>query len=90
MNDANFHDIPDIRPQIQAKSAAIGFTMPADLYIGSLLKTLISSKPDGRFLESGTGIGLSLAWMVEGLSAAASLITVDNDPELSAIVSATR
>jgi predicted O-methyltransferase YrrM len=85
MNDTILQDIPKVLPQIQAKSAEIGFTMPSDLYIGTLLKTLISSKPDGRFLELGTGIGLSLAWMAEGLTADASLITVDNDPELIAI-----
>lgn len=59
--------------------------MPSDLYIGTLLKTLMSSKPDGHFLELGTGIGLSLAWMIDGLSTKASLITVDNDPQLTTI-----
>lgn len=56
--------------------------MPSDLYIGTLLKTLVGSKPKGRFLELGTGIGLSLAWMVDGMDEQAQLITVDNDPEL--------
>ncbi|WP_020568715.1 O-methyltransferase [Neolewinella persica] len=85
MNDATLHDIPSILPGIQAKSAEIGFTMPSDLYIGTMLKTLMSSKPGGRFLESGTGIGLSLAWMVEGLVGEASLVTIDNDPVLTGI-----
>jgi len=85
MNDATLHDIPNILPRIQAKSTEIGFTMPSDLYIGTLLKTLMTSKPGGRFLELGTGIGLSLAWMVEGLVGDATMVTVDNDPELIAI-----
>lgn len=85
MNDTIIPDIPEILPEIQAKSAEIGFTMPSDLYIGTLLKTLISSKPDGRFLELGTGIGLSLAWMLEGLTPSANLVTIDNDPDLIAI-----
>ena len=59
--------------------------MPSDVYIGTLLKTLISSKPAGRFLELGTGIGLSLAWMIDGMDENARLITVDNDQELIAI-----
>lgn len=59
--------------------------MPSDIYIGTLLKTLIASKPKGRFLELGTGIGLSLSWMVEGMDGDAHLITVDQDPELIAI-----
>ncbi|MCR9062802.1 MAG: class I SAM-dependent methyltransferase [Cytophagales bacterium] len=71
---------------ILAKSKEIGFDMPSDLYIGSLLKTLVSSKPGGRFLELGSGIGLSLSWMVDGMSADARLITIDNDPKLSEIV----
>lgn len=75
-------DIPKIHPLIERKSQEIGFTMPSDLYIGSLLKTLISSKPKGNFLELGTGIGLSLSWMVDGMDESSRLITVDNDQTL--------
>ena len=56
--------------------------MPSDLYIGALLKTLITSKPSSNILELGTGIGLSLSWMIDGLDANSSLISVDNDPKL--------
>ena len=59
--------------------------MPSDMFVGTLLKTLISSKPGGRFLELGTGIGLSLSWMIDGLDVDSTLITVDNDRELSTI-----
>lgn len=82
MNDSHITDIPSIHPEIVHKSEEIGFTMPSDLYIGTLLKTLVASKPKGRFLELGTGIGLSLAWMVDGMDEGAQLTTVDNDPEL--------
>jgi predicted O-methyltransferase YrrM len=82
MNQANIQDIPNIHKEIERKSKDIGFTMPSDMYIGTFLKTLISSKPAGRFLELGTGIGLSLSWMIDGMDASSSLITVDNDPEL--------
>lgn len=82
MNDSIIRDIPKINLEIQRKSEQIGFTMPSDLYVGSLLKTLISSKPNGRFLEIGTGIGLSLSWMMEGLDTGSRLISVDNDQEL--------
>ncbi|ADV50917.1 O-methyltransferase family 3 [Cellulophaga algicola DSM 14237] len=73
---------PKIHSKIEAKSKAIGFTMPSDLYIGSLLKTLIASKPNAHILELGTGIGLSLSWMIDGMDADSRLISVDNDPEL--------
>ena len=85
MNDSNIQDIPTIHSEIERKSTEIGFTMPSDLYVGTLLKTLISSKPSGRFLELGTGIGLSLSWMIDGMDVESHLITVDNDPELIAI-----
>ncbi|MGB5553749.1 MAG: class I SAM-dependent methyltransferase [Flavobacteriaceae bacterium] len=85
MNDINILDKPKIHGEIERKSEAIGFTMPSDVYIGSLLKTLTASKPNGRFLELGTGIGLSLSWMVDGMDARSQLITVDNDSELIVI-----
>lgn len=82
MNDSNIKDIPIIHSEIERKSKEIGFTMPSDVYIGTFLKTLVSSKPAGRFLELGTGIGLSLSWMVDGMDPSSTLITVDNDQEL--------
>lgn len=85
MNDSNIQDIPKIHTEIARKSKEIGFTMPSDMYIGTLLKTLISSKPGAHILELGTGIGLSLSWMIDGMDENSSLITVDNDPELIAI-----
>ncbi|MEO1712136.1 MAG: class I SAM-dependent methyltransferase [Bacteroidota bacterium] len=82
MNDANILDQPLIYPALLAKCAEIGFTMPSDMYIGTLLKTLITSKPRAHILELGTGIGLSLAWMIEGLDESSSIISIDNDPKL--------
>lgn len=86
MIDSNIQDKPAIHQKIEQKSEEIGFTMPSDLYIGTLLKTLVSSKPKGSFLELGTGIGLSLSWMVDGMDAESKLISVDNDPKLISIV----
>lgn len=85
MQDSIVQDTPKIHAEIVRKSEEIGFTMPSDLYVGSLLKTLVSSKPKGHFLEIGTGIGLSLSWMIDGMDAASRLISVDNDPVLIAI-----
>lgn len=82
MNDSNISGKPKIHSKIERKCAEIGFTMPSDLYIGTLLKTLISSKPGAHILELGTGIGLSLSWMIDGMDESSSLITVDNDLEL--------
>ncbi|MFS4455622.1 O-methyltransferase [Maribacter sp. 2304DJ31-5] len=82
MKDSNIQDIPKIHGEIQRKSKEIGFAMPSDLYIGAFLKTLMGSKPGGRFLELGTGIGLSLSWMIDGMDMDSKLVTIDNDPEL--------
>ncbi|ASV32460.1 O-methyltransferase [Maribacter cobaltidurans] len=82
MNDYNVRDIPKVYKAIQDKSDEIGFTMPSDVYAGTMLKTLVSSKPEARVLELGTGIGLSLSWMIDGMDKESKLISVDNDPEL--------
>ncbi len=82
MNDLNILDKPNIHSEIENKSKEIGFTMPSDLYIGTLLKTLITSKPKSNILELGTGIGLSLSWMIDGLDSESKIISVDNDPKL--------
>lgn len=82
MNDFNILDKPSLHSTIEAKSREIGFTMPSDLYIGTLLKTLITSKPKSNLLELGTGVGLSLSWMIDGMDADSRLTTVDNDPQL--------
>ena len=82
MNDLNILDKPKIHSELERKSDEIGFAMCSDLQIGTLLKTLITSKPNSNFLELGTGIGLSLSWMIDGMDAESKLITVDNDPKL--------
>lgn len=82
MNDLNILDKPKIHSEIENKSKEIGFTMPSDLYIGTLLKTLITSKPKSNLLELGTGIGLSLSWMVEGMDSESKLTSIDNDAQL--------
>jgi len=56
-----------------------GFTMASDALTCSLLKTLAVTKPAGRFLELGTGTGLSTSWILDGMDAAATLISIDND-----------
>ena len=85
MNDSNILDKPNIHSEIERKSKEIGFTMPSDLYVGTLLKTLITSKPKSNLLELGTGIGLSLSWMIDGMDAESKLTTVGNDPGLTKI-----
>jgi len=82
MEDIITSRIPKSYNQILNKSEEIGFTMTSDLYVGSFLRTLVASKPSGSFLELGTGLGLSLSWMIEGMDANSKVVSVDNDPKL--------
>jgi predicted O-methyltransferase YrrM len=87
MHNKEVLSTPEAYPYLLKKAEETGFNMSSDLHIGSLLKTLISSKPSGHFLELGTGIGLSLSWMLDGMDENGTLVTVDNDPQLIKIAS---
>jgi predicted O-methyltransferase YrrM len=63
MHDLENIKIPEVVQEILRKTEDIGFQMVSEPLIGSLLRTLATSKPSGRFLELGTGTGVSTAWM---------------------------
>ena len=77
------HEINQLYPpayiQIDEATRASGFTMSSEVLTCSLLCTLAGSKPGGKFLELGTGTGLSTAWILHGMDDTAELISVDND-----------
>ena len=83
--DDSIINTPKFYTEIEARTKEIGFSMPSDLYVGSLLKTLIASKPKSNLLELGTGTGLSLSWIIDGMDSESSITSVDNDPEISEI-----
>lgn len=62
-----------------------GFTMASDSLTCSLLRTLAATKPCGKFLELGTGTGLSTSWILDGMDDTSMLISIDNDPSFLAI-----
>jgi predicted O-methyltransferase YrrM len=70
---------------IQTASQAIGFSMPSDLQTGALLRTLVGSKPRANVLEIGTGTGLATAWLLAGMDADSSLISIDNEMEYQSV-----
>lgn len=82
MNDSEFQFLPPTLRDIERETKKRGFTMPPERKTGSLLKTLVSSKPGGQFLELGTGTGLSTAWILSGMDSKPTLQSVDNDPEV--------
>ena len=62
-----------------------GFSMPSDVMTCTLLRTLAASKPSGKFLELGTGTGLSTAWILDGMDENSTIISFDNDEILLTI-----
>jgi predicted O-methyltransferase YrrM len=64
---------------IKEATEANGFSMPSEVLTCSLLKTLAATKPSGKFLELGTGTGLSTTWILDGMDAKSTLISIDND-----------
>lgn len=77
MLDITNFNTPSSLKDIEDATASIGFTMSSDQLTGSLLRTLAATKPAGSFLELGTGTGHGTAWILDGMDAKSSLITVD-------------
>lgn len=78
-------NIEEIIKNIETKSKVIGFEQTSDRKVGALLATLCTSKPHGKFLELGTGCGLSTAWMMNGMDNYSNLTTVDDDEKVIAV-----
>jgi predicted O-methyltransferase YrrM len=74
--------LPKAYPDINDATQASGFTMASDIMTCSLLRTLAASKPAGKFLELGTGTGLSTSWILDGMDKNSSLISIDHDNSL--------
>jgi predicted O-methyltransferase YrrM len=79
MDDKIITGIPGEYEAIKEATIELQFNMASDLYTGSLLKTLVASKPSGRFLELGVGTGLATAWIVSGMDEKSSLIAIENN-----------
>lgn len=71
--------------EILEETNRIKFDQLSDPLSGSLLATLSATKPGGRFLELGTGSGLSTAWLLHGMDANSLLKTIDDDENLVTI-----
>ena len=70
---------------IEQQAKERGFTLSCDHQTGALLRTLASSKPGGRFLEIGTGLGAASAWLLDGMDADSHLVSLENDERLDGI-----
>ena len=77
MDDLSYIRPPATLPRILSRTADLRFEMGSEDRTGALLRTLAASKPGGRFLELGTGTGVSTAWVLDGMDSASGLISVD-------------
>lgn len=71
--------------KLAMRARQAGFVQSCSLAVGRLLSALAASKPEGSFLELGTGAGLGTAHIRNGMTAGASLVSVEMDPALSRI-----
>jgi predicted O-methyltransferase YrrM len=85
MDDNPDSSRPAVLGRIARDAAALGFRMAAEDRTGAMLRTLAASKPGGAMLELGTGCGCSTAWILDGMDAASSLVTVDTEDRQVAI-----
>ena len=79
---------PSIIETLAAEAGKHGFTESCAFETGALLRMLAAAKPKGRFLNLGTGFGVSCAWLLDGMSDDAELWTVDIDATGSAVAKA--
>jgi predicted O-methyltransferase YrrM len=76
---------PPAAAAIYEESRGKGFDLVSEPLTGCLLRTLVSSKPRGSFLELGTGTGAATAWILDGMDSRSRLVTVESDERLLAI-----
>ena len=85
MDDLGYIRTPEAVEQIQARTEELEFEMASEPRTGVLLQLLAASKPGGRFLELGTGTGLSTAWLLSGMDAASTLVSIDSNEDIQAV-----
>ncbi|MGB4882456.1 MAG: class I SAM-dependent methyltransferase [Neisseria sp.] len=82
MLNSNSESLPIAYSEINRATQSNGFTMPSDVFACSLLRTLAAAKPAGKFLELGTGTGLSTSWILDGMDNHSAITSLDNDEVL--------
>ncbi|MGB7264056.1 MAG: class I SAM-dependent methyltransferase [Terracidiphilus sp.] len=79
MDELQYIQEPAAMAEILAETAKLDFTMASEPKTGALLRVLAASKPGGRLLELGTGTGVGTAWLLSGMDAASTLVSVDTN-----------
>ncbi len=76
---------PAATPDLERETRKLGFDMASGARTGALLSVLAASKPGGALLELGTGTGLATAWLLEGMDAESTLLSVDTDADIQGV-----
>ncbi|MCB5167392.1 class I SAM-dependent methyltransferase [Streptomyces bambusae] len=76
--------LPTALPALRSKAREAGFIMSSEDRTGTLLAALAATRPAGRILELGTGVGEGTAWLLSGMDPDSRLTTVELDPALQA------
>jgi predicted O-methyltransferase YrrM len=76
---------PQTLNAILAEAERLNFPYSSEPMTGSLLAMLAASKPDGRILELGTGLGYGTSWLLSGLGPRAVLTTIEANARNSQI-----
>jgi predicted O-methyltransferase YrrM len=71
--------------EVLKATKSMDFKMGSDVLTGNLLQTLAGTKTNGRFFEIGTGTGLSASWILNGMDSQSTLLSIDNNPDLSSV-----
>jgi len=79
MDDLSYILEPPELAALRDQAKALDFTMASEPKTGALLRALAASKPGGRLLELGTGVGVGAAWLLSGMDAASTLVSVDTN-----------
>lgn len=80
-------NVPPNVSAAMANATASGFELSCDNSVGRLLGVLAATvRPDGRILELGTGTGVGLSWIVDGLGLRTDVgvTSVEIDPDHAA------
>jgi predicted O-methyltransferase YrrM len=78
-------DVPPVVIKAEEVARRGQFRMSSEHRTGALLRTLAASKPGGRFLEVGSGLGVGSAWLLAGMDAQSRLITLEVHAKIAGI-----
>jgi predicted O-methyltransferase YrrM len=78
-------DVPPVVTKAEAVARRGQFRLSSDHRTGALLRTLAASKPGGRILEVGSGLGVGSAWLLAGMDEEARLITLEVHVKIAGI-----